>query len=303
MKYNGMKYFLMLVVVFTVASSAFGQIKVFDRLEMYYAQGHYKLVLRKSNLLLDNPEYDFSKLPAYYQSMAKIQLSQVAQWRRKHPKAFQEGIDELYAIKKSTDGPKILFSHHHEWVYLKRDLTAWAEDLKNAREMKLFDQVREAIQKVFDDVPDLKNESEKSDAKNEFDFQASSASKTRKALVADAQKQLGVPYVWAGSDPKGFDCSGFTSYIYKTAGVNLERRAADQYEKGTKIKEKNVRMGDLVFFRHGSGISHVGIVISDPGKPLTMIHASSSQGIVITEIDASSYWKQRLYGFASYLND
>ena len=69
-----------------------------------------------------------------------------------------------------------------------------------------------------------------------------------------------------------------------------------------KVKKKNVEKGDLVFFDNGSGVSHVGIVISEKGEPLKMIHSSSSKGIIITDVSKSEYWSKRLHGFGTYLN-
>jgi cell wall-associated NlpC family hydrolase len=125
--------------------------------------------------------------------------------------------------------------------------------------------------------------------------------KERLAIVDYAKKYIGTPYVWAGNEPTGFDCSGFTSYVMKNFKKELPRRAVDQYNSSRQLKEKNVMMGDLVFFDNGSGISHVGMIISEKGKPLVMIHASSSKGVVITEIEKSDYWLKRLYGFGTYV--
>ena len=86
-------------------------------------------------------------------------------------------------------------------------------------------------------------------------------------------------------------------------GRNLPRRAVDQYNSSQKIKEKNAQKGDLIFFDNGSGISHVGIVVSDPGEPLTMIHSSSSKGIIITDITKSEYWTKRISGFGTYVTN
>jgi len=82
----------------------------------------------------------------------------------------------------------------------------------------------------------------------------------------------------------------------------LPRRAADQYNACKKIKEKSVQKGDLVFFDNGSGVSHVGMVISEKGEPIVMIHASSSQGIIRTAIDTSDYWKSRLKGYGTFVD-
>ena len=87
----------------------------------------------------------------------------------------------------------------------------------------------------------------------------------------------------------------------KQTGKELPRRAVEQYESSRKVKPKNVQKGDLVFFDSGSGISHVGLIISEKGKPLVMIHASSSKGVIITEIEQSDYWLTRLYGFGTFM--
>lgn len=88
--------------------------------------------------------------------------------------------------------------------------------------------------------------------------QATSAS--GQAVLDYAYQFLGTPYVWGGSTPSGFDCSGFTSYVYKHFGVNLPRVSRDQASAGQKVAYANLQAGDLVFFGDGS-ISHVGIYI------------------------------------------
>ncbi|QBK26330.1 LysM peptidoglycan-binding domain-containing C40 family peptidase [Ureibacillus thermophilus] len=107
-----------------------------------------------------------------------------------------------------------------------------------------------------------------------------------------AKKYIGVPYVFGGSSPSGFDCSGFIYYVYKNAGKSISREtAADYYQKATKVTSPKV--GDLVFFSntYKKGISHVGIYIGD-GQ---MINASSS-GVKIESIK-TGYWKNRLSGY------
>jgi cell wall-associated NlpC family hydrolase len=78
-------------------------------------------------------------------------------------------------------------------------------------------------------------------------------------VVGVALQYLGVPYVWGGSSPStGFDCSGFTSYVYAQVGVSLPHHAASQYSLGTPVPYDQLAPGDLVFF---SGLGHVGIYI------------------------------------------
>ena len=87
------------------------------------------------------------------------------------------------------------------------------------------------------------------------------------------------------------------------SGVLLPRVAADQYKDCKKLKRKHVRKGDLIFFsNNNSEVSHVGLVVSELGEPLKMIHSSSSKGIILTEIDTSIYWSKRLYGFGTFIH-
>jgi len=279
------------------SSPLFAQIPEFDRLEMLYAQGHYKMVYRKANRLLDQPEYDFSLAPTFYKSLSLFQLSQNKHWLVRHSKALEQAETLFSELRKNPDGRKLLTAHLFEVSALKKDLIAWAEDLKRLEDTDKFSEVQGLITRLFEDIPDLEEEGTPPPA----DPGAEKASAEREELVTFAKKFIGVPYVWGGDDPSGFDCSGFTSYVMKNSGIKLPRRAVDQYNASKKLKIKSVQKGDLVFFDNGSGISHVGMVISDKGKPVVMIHASSSKGIMISEIDNSNYWKARLYGFGTYL--
>lgn len=127
--------------------------------------------------------------------------------------------------------------------------------------------------------------------------QATQSSVKTQKLLNEAQKHLGVPYKEAGLDPTGFDCSGFTCYVFEQNGVSLPRRAAEQYTYCQKIAPEEAHAGDLVFFSNGTQINHVGILISEKGALKQMIHSSSSLGISIVEIETSAYWKPKVVGY------
>jgi hypothetical protein len=290
-------------LVFCLASAtSFGQVPAFDKMEMLYAQQHYKMVYRKANWLLDKPEYDFSMVPLFYKSLSSFQLSQNKYWLIRHDKAIEEAASGIREIRKSSDGQKVLVAHMHEMAALKQDIAAWMEDLKRRDKKEELERLQAAIKGLFDDVPEVDVHTESTTA--EVDTSSSAPDlfkKDRERIIAYAKKQLGIPYVWAGEDPSGFDCSGFTSYVMKEYGKYIPRRAVDQYNASKKLKEKNVQKGDLVFFNNGSGVSHVGMVVSNRGEPVTMIHASSSKGISIIEIGKSTYWTTRLHGYGTFI--
>lgn len=111
-----------------------------------------------------------------------------------------------------------------------------------------------------------------------------SNSNTGSAVLAFARQYLGYPYVYGGASPSGFDCSGFTSYVYKHFGVSLNRTAAGQASNGKTVKRSELQVGDLVMFC--SPINHVGIYAGNN----QIIHAANkTRGVVIDTISSGYY--------------
>ena len=113
------------------------------------------------------------------------------------------------------------------------------------------------------------------------------------ALVAMALGYRGVPYRNGGSDPSGFDCSGFVQYVFKQAGTMLPREVRDQFVLGEVVDRDDVQAGDLIFFETvARGASHVGLAIGGD----EFVHAPSSRGVVRVERFTSTYWSRRYVG-------
>lgn len=123
---------------------------------------------------------------------------------------------------------------------------------------------------------------------------ASASSVSGSAIVTEAQKYLGTPYVYGGASPSGFDCSGFVYYVLKQLGFSPYRTPADQYSQGTFVEKSNLQPGDIVFFAntYASGISHVGIYVGG-GQ---FIHSPNSRSTVSYSDLTSGYWSEHYYG-------
>ncbi|OIK10593.1 hypothetical protein BIV60_20445 [Bacillus sp. MUM 116] len=115
-------------------------------------------------------------------------------------------------------------------------------------------------------------------------------------IVSTAKSLMGIPYVWAGSTPSGFDCSGFIYYVAKQAGIEIGRLTAEGYYNRSYYVDKP-KSGDLVFFEntYKSGISHVGIYIGNN----QFIHADPDRGVAISSLSIS-YFKEHFASFKRF---
>lgn len=116
-------------------------------------------------------------------------------------------------------------------------------------------------------------------------------------IVKSAEEMLGVKYRYGGTDPKGFDCSGLTSYAFRQHGYTLPRSAGEQFKSGRRVSIQRAQPGDLVFFRiSGSNISHVGLYVGD----FRFIHAPRPGRKVTYEDIRMEYWRKRYAGTVTY---
>lgn len=112
-------------------------------------------------------------------------------------------------------------------------------------------------------------------------------------LVDYALSLMGSPYVFGGTGNSGFDCSGFTSHVYKEFEVPITRSSTTQAHDGFPVVREEARPGDLVVFTGTNPAvrepGHVGIVISQPGDTISFVHSSSNGGVKISQVEGTGY--------------
>ncbi len=127
----------------------------------------------------------------------------------------------------------------------------------------------------------------------------------REDIIDFASDFLGTKYRSAGKSPGGFDCSGFVYYVMKEFEISMESSSATQESQGSKISKQEARPGDLVFFRRSKGgrVFHVAMVLENNNGHLTLIHSTSSRGVVVDQLDKSDYWKSKFMSFRNVVSN
>ncbi len=121
----------------------------------------------------------------------------------------------------------------------------------------------------------------------------------RADLVLVGLSQIGTPYVYGGKNPAtGFDCSGLTYYVHQVAGLSIPRVASAQHQASTRVSRGRPRPGDMVFFKTGLGVYHVGLVVDEH----RFVHASTSRRQVRLDRLDSPYWRARYLGAGTFLD-
>jgi cell wall-associated NlpC family hydrolase len=116
----------------------------------------------------------------------------------------------------------------------------------------------------------------------------------REDIARHAKKYVGVKYKYAGKSPKGFDCSGFTGYVFEKFDITLSASSQAQATSGKKIPLSKAKAGDLLFFGKHGKINHVALIVSNSPDGIEVIHSTSSKGVMIQNVSQSSYWKPRI---------
>ncbi|MEN8810335.1 MAG: C40 family peptidase [Flavobacteriales bacterium] len=290
-------------LLFTFQSLA--QDRKVDVLEILYNQKNYRSIVRKTTKMIDKRGYEDNELVHLFKAVALARLSQDSRYTNSHSEVLKESAiayQNYYELDKQLkfQQESSCLLEDLRLIYKKSNYT------KIEKESYDYLQNQETKDPVVQKkrVVVVKNQpGKKVDYKT--DFKASAVDTVCEELYVEevdkminyAKKFIGVPYVFGGTGDGGFDCSGYTQYVLGKYGTELPRNARSQKDFIEQIKIKEAKKGDLVFFSRNkskNNITHVGIVISEPGEDIVMIHASSSQGIMITNVSTNSYWLPKL---------
>ncbi|MCC7303615.1 MAG: C40 family peptidase [Bacteroidia bacterium] len=120
------------------------------------------------------------------------------------------------------------------------------------------------------------------------------------SILSFAYLYLGVPYKYAGTSPKGFDCSGFVYFVFRHYAIDLPRTSRDMGRAGIEVPIDSCRAGDIILFKgtnaRSKGIGHAGIVTWSDGKDVQFIHSSSNKkrgGVILSCFSDSPYYEKR----------
>lgn len=299
------------ILVFTLLCctfilQSFAQDRKVEVLEVLYKQKNYRSIVRKTKKLINKKGYEDNELVHLFKAVALAQLSENPSYLKFHPDALKNSTD-AYENYYELDKQHNFIQKESCLLQDLKDLYTKAKSVSIKSDAFAFLMEEDTTPKVITERKRVIVVKNKEGKKVDYptDFKATEVDTVctelylseEEKMIDYAKKFLGVPYIYGGTGDGGFDCSGYTQYILGRYGYNISRSARYQYTDAEPIKISEAKKGDLVFFsksRSKSNITHVGIVISAEGEELTMIHASSSRGIMVTNVETNTYWKPKL---------
>ena len=294
-----MKFHFIVIPLMMLSILGFSQYKNLDNIEMYYDQGNYKKVYKKTHKLLQIEEFDNNPTLNLFHALAEYQLSKT---RKKY---LASNAYEDFRQFKKQDSDRLLSWKFDIYIYdMQLGMANHIRNLNNNVSEKKALKTYAIFKELFKNTIPFEEITANTPIQEESLSSNTNKTVKRDNIISYAKGYIGTPYLYGGNSKKGFDCSGFTQYIMKQHGYNLPRTAQSQGDTYSKIKAGQAMKGDLVFFGSSKkNISHVGIVSSDKGSSISMIHASSSKGIMISNIENNSYWTPKIQYYARVVKD
>ncbi|WP_017536538.1 C40 family peptidase [Nocardiopsis alba] len=218
-------------------------------------------------LYVDNPSEIFDQA---------ADLSYLSESRRRQLEDYAESDARLIALKDEADA-----------TY--EDAEELLEELEEAKEEveKALAEQEELLASFEGENPTTAGESDTSEGQDAV--YTGSASGDARAAIDFAYSKIGVPYLWGGTGPNGYDCSGLTQASWAAAGVSIPRTTYSQYEMPNAVAWEDIQPGDILFFFPDLG--HNGLYVGNG----MMVHAPSS-GKTISEVRLADYWAAHFVG-------
>lgn len=292
-----MRLLLTALLSFTILLS-FGQSKFAKKSERLYKKGKYEKCIKKTKKYLSkerkSPELQYyivqSNLALYQEVDERKKLSflrkTITSWERLErynsdqidysslKNKIQESIYKEVLSARLKDSRKGDY-YHNKLAEIFFDTT---ERYKTLHPKLFFVEQKSIETKVLSNYRSFVNLSE-----------------TRIKILQAAEGVVGVKYKYAGVDSTGFDCSGFTQYVYKSAGIDIPHNADKQSKIGDTIDISIAQPGDLVFFGSGSRAVHAGLIYSNTDGEIELVHCAS-RGVTHDSSDDENtkYWLNRV---------
>jgi len=130
---------------------------------------------------------------------------------------------------------------------------------------------------------------------NIYESEGHSVSSIRTDIIRDARTLVGSTYQYAGKGPKKFDCSGLVGYVYGLSNINVGGSSSSLASQGEKISTKELRPGDLIFFKNEGRVFHVSLVSRVKSDEIWVVHSTTSRGVIEENIMASRYWRPLIH--------
>ena len=193
----------------------------------------------------------------------------------------KQKLDKIIIAKESQN--KLIAELKSKEIVSKELHNKLITELNNSKENLLVAQINEpevSASKSITKINEIRNSVPK------YTPSRGSATISENAIIAYASNFLGTPYLWGGTTPSGFDCSGFTQYVYAHFGISVGRTTFDQINDGVQVSRDNLQPGDLVFFGTFANPHHMGMYIGDNNY----IHAPHTGDVIkISPVGRTDY--------------
>ena len=289
-----MKYLLALSIL-TYINAFYTQNKHLEKINLLFQQENYRIVERKCNKTLKKNKAEKNYINQYklYINLSGYMLENESDADQLI--SYTKEIQNLILEEKIYTSIDLIYLEH-----FKRKIEDDIGKIKSNQQTEQAQQLYENYSYFFK----LQKKNFNELKHNKIQVSSKENPSQELHIIDYAKTFIGTPYVYGGTTKKGFDCSGFTKEIFYEYGHAIPRTAKDQSTFVSRVKNKNIKSGDLLFFgKNDKNISHVGIAIKNNSKDeLKMIHASSSNGIIISKVTSNNYWAPK-FRFAGRITD